>query len=266
MTKITPATLSAMKRRRERITVLTAYDAPTGRLLDEEGVDVVLVGDSVGNVKLGHGGTRPVTLDDMIHHTRAVRRGGMRALLVADMPFRTYETSPSLAVRNARRLVKEGGAAAVKVEGASTAVLKSVRAICAAGIPVMGHVGLTPQSVVDPKGYRVQGRDAASAAAVQTGALALEEAGVFSVVLEAVPGALGRAVTGALKIPTIGIGAGPACDGQVLVVDDLLGLTPAPRPKFVRAYADLRAASLKAIRAWRADVKAGRFPGPAETY
>jgi 3-methyl-2-oxobutanoate hydroxymethyltransferase len=266
MTKIMPASLRKMKKRGERIAVLTCYDAATARLLNEAAVDVLLVGDSVGNVKLGHENTLPVTLDDMVHHARAVRRGNGRALLVADMPARTYERDAAAAARNARRLVKDGGADAVKLEGASPSILKSVKAILRAGVPVMGHVGLTPQSVERLGGYRVQGRDAAGAEAILDQARALEAAGVFAVVAEAVPGALGTALTRALKVPVIGIGAGPRCDGQVLVVDDLLGLTPAPRPRFVKAYAELREASARAVRAWRADVKAGRFPGPAQTY
>ena len=266
MTKTTTATLADMKRRGEKIAALTCYDAAMARLLDASEIDVLLTGDSVSNVKLGYPNTIPVTLEEMVIHTRAARRGAGRALLVADMPFLTYEYDAKDAVRHGGRLVKEGGAEAVKVEGASAGVLRSVRALIEANIPVMGHVGLTPQSVNRLGGYRVQGKGAAAGKALLAQARALEKAGVFAVVLEAVPQALARAVTKTLKVPTIGIGAGPHCDGQILVLDDLLGLTPAPRPKFVRAYADLLSAAGRAVRAWRSDVKGGRFPGPAETY
>ncbi len=266
MTKITPSTLRQMKRRGEKIAVLTCYDASMARLLNEAALDVLLVGDSVGNVKLGYENTLPVTLEEMIHHARAVGRGNGGALLTVDMPVRTYERDPKTAVGNARRLCKEGGAEAVKVEGASAAILRSVAAMVRARIPVMGHVGLIPQSVEKLGGYRVQGRDAAAAESILLQARALEEAGVFAVVAEAVPGPLGAALSAAVKVPVIGIGAGARCDGQVLVLDDLLGLTPAPRPKFVRAYAELRSSADGAVRRWRADVKAGTFPGPAETY
>ena len=266
MEKVTTRTLREMKERKEKIAALTCYDAATARLLNEESVDVLLVGDSVANVKLGYENTLPVTLEEMLHHTRAAKRGNSRALLVADVPFLTYEFDPADAVRSVGRLVKAGGAEAVKVEGSTPEILRSIRALVDANIPVVGHLGLTPQSVLRLGGYRVQGRGAGAARAILKGARALEKAGVFLLVLEAVPAAVGRAVTRALRIPTLGIGAGPDCDGQILVVDDLLGLTPAPRPKFVRAYADLRAESARAVRAWRKDVKARRFPGPNETY
>jgi 3-methyl-2-oxobutanoate hydroxymethyltransferase len=266
MTKITTTTLAEMKRRGEKIAALTAYDAPMAALFDGAEVEVLLVGDSVANVKLGYRDTLSVGLDEMIHHVRAARRGNKRALLVGDMPFLTYESDPRDAVRNVGRILKEGGAEAVKVEGATPAVLRSIRALVEANIPVMGHVGLTPQSVRRLGGYRVQGKTPSAAKALLAQARALEKAGVFSLVVEAVPASVGRAVTRALRIPVIGIGAGPHCDGQILVSDDLLGLTPAPRPKFVRAYAELRAAADRAVRAWRDDVKGGRFPGPAETY
>lgn len=266
MTKVTPPSLREMKKRGEKIAALTAYDAAMARLLNEQGVDVVLVGDSAANVKLGYGNTLPVTMEEMLMLTRAVRRGNGRALLTADMPFWSYEHDLREAVRQAGRFIKEGGAEAVKLEGASPEVLKAVKTLTGANVPVMGHVGLTPQSVNRLGGYRVQGRQPAAARAILAQARALERAGAFAVVLEAVPAALARAVTKALKVPTIGIGAGPSCDGQILVLDDLLGLTPSPRPRFVRAYAELRAASAKAVAAWRSDVKGGKFPGPAETY
>lgn len=263
--KITVPVLAAMKRAGEKIVALTAYDAPTARLLNAAGVHVVLVGDSVANVKLGYENTLPVTLDEMLHHTRAVKRGNDRALLVADMPFLTYEYGPADAVRHVGRLVKEGGAEAVKVEGAGPA-LAAVRALVAANIPVMGHVGLTPQSVHRLGGYRRQGADRAGAARLLADARRLQAAGAFAVVVEAVPAALGRRLAGALRVPVIGIGAGPDTDGQILVVDDLLGLTPPPRPRFVRAYAELGSEALRAVRAYARDVAAGRFPGPAESY
>jgi 3-methyl-2-oxobutanoate hydroxymethyltransferase len=266
MTKITTASLRAMKKKGEKITALTCYDASMARLLNEEDVDVVLVGDSVGNVKLGYENTLPVTLEEMIHHTRAVHRGNSRALLVADMPFLTYEYDPAAAVASVGRLVKEGGAEAVKVEGAGDRILESIKALVHTHIPVMGHVGLTPQSIHEFGGYKVQGRDEESAERILEEAHKLENAGVFALVLEAVPSGLARQVTQELTIPTIGIGAGPACDGQILVIDDLLGLSPAPLPKFVKAYANLRAEAGKAVRAFRQDVRAGRFPAAAQTY
>jgi 3-methyl-2-oxobutanoate hydroxymethyltransferase len=266
MDKVTVRTLQEMKAKGEKIVALTAYDAPTARLLNEAGVDVVLVGDSVANVKLGYENTLPVTLEEMIHHTRAAKRGNGRAMLVGDMPFLTYEYDPREAVRQVGRLVKTAGAEAVKVEGASPTILRSIRALIEANIPVMGHLGLTPQSIHRFGGHRVQGRGPKAAAALKADARALEKVGVFALVLEAIPARLAAALTGSLKIPTIGIGAGPRCDGQILVVDDLLGMTPPPRPKFVRPYAELRVEAVRAVRAWRDDVRRGRFPGPAESY
>jgi 3-methyl-2-oxobutanoate hydroxymethyltransferase len=233
------------------------------RLVNRAGADVILVGDSVGNVKLGYANTLPVTLEEMLHHTRAVRRGNTRALLVADMPFLTYEFDPQDAVRQVGRLVKEGGAEAVKVEGP---VRPSLRALVAANVPVMGHLGLTPQSVHRLGGYRVQGRGRREAAALLKEARRLEAAGVFALVLEAVPASLARRVTRALKIPTIGIGAGPGTDGQILVLDDLLGFSDVPPPRFVRRYAALWPAALDAVARFRADVKTRKFPGPEESY
>ena len=262
--KITTTALLDMKRRKEKIVTLTCYDAAMARLLTEAGVDVILVGDSVGNVKLGYANTLPVTVEEMLIYTKAVRRGTGRAMLVADMPFLSYETSPADAVRHAGRLVKEGGAEAVKVEGAAD-VMASVKALVRAKIPVMGHLGLTPQSVLALGGYRVQGRGA-DARKILTQALALEKAGVFSLVLEAVPAALGRAVSRRLRIPVIGIGAGTECDGQVLVLDDLLGLTPGPLPKFAKAYASLRPLAADAVRRYCLDVRQRRFPKKENTY
>lgn len=265
MSKVTTSSLSEMKRKGERITALTAYDAPTARLLDEAGVDVVLVGDSVANVKLGYENTLPVTVDQMLHHVSAVRRGLSRALLVADMPFMSYEHDPKEAARHAGRLIKEGGAEAVKLEG-GIEMAAAVKELLRVNIPVMGHLGLTPQAVNRLGGFKVQGRRPQDAEKIVTDARILEGAGVFAVVLEAVPADLAKEVTRKLSIPTIGIGAGASCDGQILVVDDLLGLGEGPSPKFVKRYADLRPVMLDAVKRWSADVRSSAFPGPAQTY
>jgi len=254
-----------MKAEGRPVTMLTAYDFPLAKLVDEAGIDVILVGDSLGNVVLGYETTVPVTMDDMVHHVRAVTRGVRRALVVADMPFLSYQISVEDALRNAGRLIQEGGAHAVKVEGGA-AVVDTVRAMTGAGIPVMGHLGLTPQSVHQLGGYKVQARDAAAARQLLQDARALEEAGVFALVLECIPAPLARMVTGALGVPTIGIGAGPDCDGQVLVTHDLLGLTGRKPPRFVKQYADLGAQILAAVGAYREDVAARRFPGPEHTF
>ena len=263
--KVTVHTLQEMKRVKEKIVALTAYDAPMARLLNQAEVDVILVGDSVGNVKLGFQNTLPVTLEHMLHHTQAVRRGNTRALLVADMPFLTYEFDAKDAVRQVGRLMKEGGAEAVKVEGAGP-ILPSIRALIGANIPVMGHLGLTPQSVHRLGGYRVQGRSPADAARLLGEARQLEKAGVFALVLEAVPGPVARRMTKTLKIPTIGIGAGKETDGQILVLDDLLGFSEGPSPRFVKTYAHLWTEALSAVRRFRSDVRSSRFPGPDQTY
>jgi 3-methyl-2-oxobutanoate hydroxymethyltransferase len=239
--------------------MLTAYDYPTARLVDEAGVDIVLVGDSVGNVILGYDSTIPVTMADMLHHTRAVSRGVRRALVVGDMPFLSYHLERTEAVRNAGRFLQEAGAQAVKLEGGRD-VAETVRTIVAAGIPVMGHLGLTPQSVHQLGGYRVQGRDEAAARRLLEDAQILEEAGVFSLVLECIPLDLARQITARVGVPTIGIGAGPHCDGQVLVTHDLLGLYGDFKPKFVKRYADLHVEIARALRAFREDVENGRFP------
>ncbi|HWP35545.1 MAG TPA: 3-methyl-2-oxobutanoate hydroxymethyltransferase [Thermodesulfobacteriota bacterium] len=264
--RVTVPDIRAAKGRPEPLAVLTAYDAPTARLLDEAGVDILLVGDSVGMVVAGLESTLPVTLDEMIYHTRAVCRGRRRALVVTDLPFLSFQVSVEEAVRNAGRVVKEGGADAVKLEG-GVAVTSQVRALVAAGIPVMGHVGLTPQAVRRMGGYRVQGRDPATRAAILEDARALEAAGVFSIVVEGVPRSLGTEVTRAVAVPTIGIGAGPDCDGQVLVLHDLIGLSPAPQPpKFVRRYAEVGEAIRRAAAAYVADVRGRRFPSADESY
>src|SRR5258705_2202104 len=237
--KVRVPDLVDMKRRGERVVMVPAYDATMARLFDRAGVDLLLVGDSLGNVILGLDTTIPVTLDAIIHHTRAVARGTNRALVVADMPFLTYQVSPEQAMQNAARLFQEGGAAAVKLEGGSP-VAKTVRRLTQAGLPVMGHVGLTPQYVHHLRGMRQQARNDEAAQELITDALALEDAGVFALVIEGVPDAVAEVVTSSLRIPTIGIGAGPHCDGQVLVSYDLLGLFDAFVPPFAKQYAKLR--------------------------
>ena len=248
-----------------KITCLTAYDYPAARLLDEAGVDVILVGDSLGMVVLGHESTLPVTLEDMLHHTRAVRRGTRRALVVADMPFGSYHTDTAESLRNAVRFVKEAGAEAVKVEGGERR-LELIARLTEAEIPVMGHVGLTPQSVNALGGYRVQGKTPDAAEHLLRDARAVEAAGAFAVVLEAVPRELAARITRDLRIPTIGIGAGPECDGQVLVLHDILGLTFSPLPKFARQYADIGKIISGAVREYCQDVRSGGFPSDAESY
>jgi len=247
------------------LVVLTAYDAPSALAAEAAGVDALLVGDSLGNVLLGERDTLRVTVDDIVHHTRAVSRVRERCLLIADMPWMSYHLSPEDAARNAARLVREGGADAVKLEGGANRV-NAVRAILDCEIPVMGHVGLTPQSVLAMGGFKVQGRSEAQADRIVEGARELAAAGVFSIVLEGIPVELARRITDAVDVPTIGIGAGNACDGQVLVYHDLLGLSPGKSPKFVRRYAALYEASVEAIRHWATDVRDGAFPGPDETY
>jgi len=263
--KITAPAVIALKRKGEPITVVTAYDYPTARIADQAGVEILLVGDSVGTVVLGYESTLPVTMDDMLHHTRAVTRAKPSALVVGDMPFMSYQASDEQAVLNAGRFVQEGGADAIKLEGGAR-VAGAVRRIVEAGIPVMGHLGLTPQSVLAFGGYKVQARGEADQERLIADARALEAAGCFSLVLEGIPARLGAAVTRELQIPTIGIGAGVNCDGQVLVTHDLLGLFLGHRPKFVRRYAELGDAMRDAFARYVADVKAKRFPGDAESY
>ena len=249
----------------KKITCLTAYDYPTARLVDEAGVDVVLVGDSLAMVMLGHDSTLPLTLDEALHHTKAVRRGVARALVVADMPYGSYHGDIGESLRNAMRFVKEAGAEAVKIEGGERR-LELIARLTEAEIPVMGHIGLTPQSVNALGGYRVQGKTPNAAEQVLRDARAVEAAGAFSIVLEAIPRELAAEITKAVRIPTIGIGAGPDCDGQVLVLHDLLGLTFQNPPKFARRYANVGEAILKAVREYCADVESGRFPTDAESY
>jgi 3-methyl-2-oxobutanoate hydroxymethyltransferase len=260
--KVRVPDLAVMKERGERIVMLTAYDATMARLLDRAGIDLLLVGDSLGNVILGLDTTIPVTLDAVLHHTRAVTQGASRALVVADMPFLTYQVSVEQAMRNAARLFQEAAAAAVKVEG-GRAVAETVRRLTAAGLPVMGHVGLTPQHVHRLGGMRQQAREEEAAQELIRDALALEDAGAFAVVVEAVPDAVAEAVTSRLKIPTIGIGAGPHCDGQVLVSYDMLGLIDTFVPKFVRQYAQLGELILDAARNYANDVREGVYPQSA---
>jgi 3-methyl-2-oxobutanoate hydroxymethyltransferase len=250
---------------KRKITCLTAYDFPTARLLDDAGVDILLVGDSLGMVVLGYDSTLPVTLDEMVHHVRAVRRGTRRALLVADMPYGSFHISLEESVRNAVRLVKEGGAEAVKVEGGERRI-ELIARLVEAEIPVMGHVGLTPQSINAIGGFHVSGKTRDAARQVERDARAVEAAGAFSVVLESVPREVAAHVTQQLRIPTIGIGAGPDCDGQVLVFHDLVGITEGHTPKFVRRYAQLSAEITKAAAEFCEDVRNGRFPSDAESY
>ena len=251
-------TLQERKRRGEKIAVLTAYDATMATLLDRAGIDVLLVGDSLGMVIMGHRSTIPVTMDVMVHHTSAVVHGTERALVVADLPFLSWQISLGEAVRNAGRLIQEGGAAAVKLEGGHHPEV--ISKLVQAGIPVMGHVGLVPQSVNQLGGYVLQGRDAASADRVMRESKVIADAGAFSIVLECIPPALARMITEELKIPTIGIGAGPDCDGQVLVSYDAMGLFTGTVPSFVKQYAQLGDLMTSATRAYIDDVRGGRFP------
>ncbi len=262
--KVRVPDLALMKEQGERIVMLTAYDATMARLLDRAGIDLLLVGDSLGNVILGLDTTIPVTLEDILHHTRAVTRAASRALVVADMPFLTYQVSAEEAMRNAARLFQEGGAAAVKLEG-GRAVAETVRRLTVAGLPVMGHVGLTPQHVHRLGGMRQQARNDEAAHELLLDALALEDAGVFAIVLEAIPDAVAEELTSRLKIPTIGIGAGPHCDGQVLVSYDVLGLFDRFVPPFVKQYAQLRDMILSAAKNYADDVRQGVFPQSAVT-
>jgi 3-methyl-2-oxobutanoate hydroxymethyltransferase len=264
--KVTVPAVRASKEHGEKLVCLTAYDYPTARIVDEAGTDIILVGDSLGNVVLGYDSTVPVTLEEMLHHARAVRRGVQRALLVADMPYGTYHTGETEAVRAALRLVKEGGAEAVKLEGGRNRV-EVIKRLVAEEIPVMGHIGLTPQSLNKLGSYRLQAKTADAARALIEDAKMLEDAGVFSVVLEVVPREIARMVTEALHVPTIGIGAGADCDAQILVTHDLLGLSfSRTSPRFVRQYANLREAMNDAVTRYADDVRAGAFPSDDESY
>jgi 3-methyl-2-oxobutanoate hydroxymethyltransferase len=263
--KTTTLTLREKRERREPITMVTAYDFPTARLADQAGVDAILVGDSLAMVVLGHPDTLSVTMDEMLHHARAVRRGASRALLIGDMPFLSYQADEAEAVRNAGRFLKEAGMEAVKLEGGRH-VAATVRRIVRAGIPVQGHVGLTPQSVNALGGWKVQARTAAAARELLEDALALEDAGCFSIVLESVPDRVAAHITERVKVPTIGIGAGPGTSGQVLVLHDMLGLFDRFTPRFVKRYADLGDTVRAALEAFRADVETGAFPTAEHSY
>jgi 3-methyl-2-oxobutanoate hydroxymethyltransferase len=263
--KLSLPELAEMKRRGDRIVMITAYDAPSGRIADAAGVDLILVGDSAAMVVLGHDSTVPATMDEMLMLTRAVTRGAHRPLVIADLPFGSYQVSDEQALESAIRLVKEASADAIKLEGAGT-MLARVQALTGAGIPVMGHIGLTPQTATMLGGFKAQGRNAAKAVQLYEDALALQAAGCFSIVLEAVPSPVAAQITAALDIPTIGIGAGPACDGQVLVWHDLLGLYEGHAPRFVKQYAELAPTIGAAVERYASEVRDGSFPEEKHTY
>lgn len=263
--KNTAATFAAAKAKGEKLSMLTAYDYSTAKLEDESGINGILVGDSLGNVVLGYEDTVSVTMEDMIHHGAAVARGAKNALVVVDMPFMSYEVSVEEAVRNAGRLMKEGRAGAVKLEG-GVRVAEQIRAIVKAGIPVMGHIGLTPQSINVFGGFKVQGKSEEAARALLADAKAVEEAGAFAVVIEAVPAALAQMITDAVSIPTIGIGAGAGCDGQILVYQDMLGMFSDFTPKFVKRYANVGEVMREAFANYAAEVASGAFPTEEHTY
>ena len=264
-TKITVSAIRAKKREGKKIVALTAYDYFTARVLNEAGIDLILVGDSLGMVVLGYENTLLVTMEEMIHHTTAVARGNSRCLLVGDMPFLSYQVSEEEALRNAGRFVQEAGAQAVKLEGGKE-MAPLVSRMVGAGIPVLGHIGLTPQDILNLGGYKVQGRNHESASALLADARALEAAGAFAVVLECVPAALAGEITAALSVPTIGIGAGPLCDGQILVTSDLLGMFDRFKPKFVKRYADLWGTTLQALGGYKKEVEEGTFPSSDQSY
>jgi 3-methyl-2-oxobutanoate hydroxymethyltransferase len=263
--KVSAPSLRASKERGERLVCLTAYDYPTARIVDEAGIDVILVGDSLGNVVLGYGNTVPVTLEEILIHVKAVRRAVQRALLVADMPYGSFHTGADEAVRNALRLVKEGGAEAIKLEGGHKRV-SLVKRLVDEEIAVMGHIGLTPQSINKLGAYRVQGKTAKAAREMLDDARALEDAGVFAVVLEVVPREIARMITESLSIPTIGIGAGVHCDIQVLVLHDMLGFSFGKQARFVRPYANLRETITDAVSRFAEDVRNGTYPSQDESY
>jgi len=263
--RVTTATIKQKKVEGRPVTVLTAYDFPTARIVDEAGIDIILVGDSLGNVVLGYDSTIPVTMEEMIHHVKAVCRGASRAMVVADMPFLSYQVSEEEAVRNAGRLLKEAGAQAVKLEGGRE-VAGTVRKIVDAGIPVMGHLGLTPQSIHQLGGFKVQGKDERVARKMIDDAKALEEAGVFSIVLECVPAGLAKLIAESVGVAVIGIGAGPHCDGQVLVIHDILGLYPGFVPKFVKRYVNLHDQVAAALKQYKEEVESRSFPAPEHCF
>jgi 3-methyl-2-oxobutanoate hydroxymethyltransferase len=263
--KISITELAGRKARGEKITMITAYDYPTARMVDKAELDMILVGDSLGMAVLGYDSTVPVTMEDMIHHTRAVMRGTKRAFVLTDMPFMSYQVAVEQAVRNGGRLLKEGGCEGVKLEGGRE-IVPQVEGLCRAGIPVCAHIGLTPQTATNLGGFKVQGRDAASARALVEDAVALQEAGAFMIVLECVPDILAREITSRLSIPTIGIGAGRECDGQVLVFHDLIGLFDRFTPKFVKQYGQIQEKIVEALHRYGEEVANGTFPGPEHTF
>jgi len=263
--KVTTAAIRRMKAEGKPVTMLTAYDYSLAKIVDEAGIDMILVGDSLANVMLGYDSTLPVTMDDMIHHVKAVCRGAGRAMVVADLPFLSYQVSVAEAVRNAGRFLKETDAQAVKLEGGRE-IAGAVRKIVDAGIPVVGHLGLTPQSIHQLGAFKVQGKDEQAAQKLIDDARALEEAGVFAVVLECVPTPLAKKVTEVLQVATIGIGAGPYCDGQVLVIHDMLGLYPRTSPKFVKKYVHLHADIAAALKQYKKEVEERSFPGPEHSF
>jgi len=263
--KVTVSSLQQKKLQHEPITCLTAYDYPTARIVDQAGIDVILVGDSLANAVLGYENTLPVTVDEMLHHTKAVRRGVKRALLIADLPYGSYHVNENEALSNAARFMKEAGAEAVKVEGGEKRA-DLIRRIIDAEIPVAGHIGLTPQSVNVMSGYKVQGKTLSAIEQLMRDAVALDRAGVACLYLEGIPREVAAMITAEVHTPTIGIGAGPECDGQVLVLHDLLGLTFGPPPKFVRRYADVGAVISNAVNAFRTDVTSGNYPSDEESY
>jgi 3-methyl-2-oxobutanoate hydroxymethyltransferase len=262
---VTTRDVRAFKERGERFVMLTAYDALSARILDEAGIPLLLVGDSLGMVMLGYDSTVPVTMDDMVHHTAAVRRGATEAMVIGDMPFMSYQAGSDDAMRNAGRFLKEAGANGVKLEGGRR-IVDLVGELTDAGIPVMGHLGLTPQSVNQFGGYRVQGHSEESAHRIVSDAKDLEAAGAFSIVLEGIPSPLGEEVTRSLQIPTIGIGAGPHCDGQVLVYHDFLGISPGRKPRFVKEYATVGASIAAAAQAFAREVAEGAYPDAEHSY
>jgi 3-methyl-2-oxobutanoate hydroxymethyltransferase len=262
--KITTAKLTEMKKKKKKITVLTSYDFPTAKMLDEVGVDIVLVGDSLGNVVLGYKNTLPVTMEDMLHHAKAVARGVKNVMLIVDMPFMSFQITPEEALYNASRFAKEAGAEGVKIEG--DVHIDAIKMIVRSGIPVMGHLGFTPQLVNKIGGYRVQGKSKPEGDLILKAAKDLERAGVFSIVLEMVPGSLAKKITRSLKIPTLGIGAGPHCDGQVLVTHDMVGLYNGKVPKYVKQYANLGKAFKEAVATYICVVETGKFPGKENSF
>ncbi len=265
MARVTTATIREKKLKKEKITMLTAYDYAFATLVDQAGIDMILVGDSLGMVQLGYENTLSVTMDDMVHHTKAVVRGAKNSMIVSDMPFLSYHVSVKDAVRNAGRLIQEGGAQAVKLEGGEER-LPVVRAILDAEIPIVAHIGLTPQSINQFGGFKVQGKDLETARKLVQDAKLLEEAGVFSIVLEGVPSALATKITDSLTIPTIGIGAGKDCDGQVLVINDMLGIFQGHIPKFVKRFANVGPMIIDAFKDYKTEVEAGTFPGTEHGY